>query len=80
MTYDPREHMPDNPSYSPTTEPDGVWVVRSSTLGSIVSIHQTEIAALRAANSNSRGHAEFIPWGKTLVDLERWSGGGRKDA
>lgn len=54
----------------PTTKPEGVWIVRSSTLGSVISIHQTELEALRKANQ-SRAICEFILWGKTLVDMDR---------
>lgn len=52
-------------------EPDGVWIVRSSILGSVLSIHKTEIEALRKANAEGKGRVEFIPYGKTLVDLDR---------
>lgn len=60
---------------------DGVWVVRKPLLGSIISIHPSEIAALRAANEGGIGKAEFIPWEKTLVNTDELIGGnGRRDA
>jgi hypothetical protein len=60
---------------------DGVWVVRKPLLGSIISIHPSEIAALRAANAGDTGKAEFIPWEKTLVNTDELTDrGARRDA
>jgi hypothetical protein len=60
--------------------PDGVWIVREKGFGGVQSIHPNELSALRAANSAcTQVKAEFIPWGKILIDVNR-SSGGRQDA
>lgn len=86
MNFDPGWNQNNKPSERRVTQllkvTGGVWVVRKPMLGSIVSIHESELEALRAVNENGLGKAEFVPWGKILVDTDHIirDQGGRNDA
>jgi hypothetical protein len=77
LTFDPGWNQNDKLTERHITQSkptaDGVWIIRKHILGSVISIHQTEIEALRAVNENGLGKAEFCPWGKILVDLSKSS-------
>ncbi len=48
---------------------NGVWVVEHE-IGSIGTVHPTELAALRTVNDQGYGTAIFIPWGYSLWETK----------
>lgn len=50
----------------------GVWaVVDSDYHDTITMVYLEEIEALRAINERGYGKVKFVPWGKSLVDLDQ---------
>jgi len=49
----------------------GVWAVCDLDYGeSITAVYATELDALRAINGRGYGRVRFVPWGKSLMQLE----------
>jgi len=51
--------------------PAGVWAVVDTDYGeSITAVYETELDALRSLNGRGYGRVRFVPFGKSLVDLD----------
>lgn len=57
--------------FIPEPEPQGVWAIVDRDYNtSITAVYPTEIDALRVINGREYGKVVFVPWGKTLADIE----------